>query len=293
MNRFVLILAGILTAGFASGEEITFVKRPTQVNDTSRQTLRGILKAERTIRQQRQIVDTSKQQLLRNQTRTLTVLDIGPDGIPRTARLRYAESASRIQSENRHNVEVTQPVAGNTYLVSRQGEELSFRDEAGQPVTKEEQDVLKVHMDAFGKPNPLANFLNGKRLQIGQSIEVPKEVARELLGLTGNEGKTDKLTLRLDRVQPIQGVPCAVFGTILRSTNPETSMTLIMKGQLTIEVNSCRTRSIALQGPIAISETKGPTQGQFIVSTNGTLDLEVQNEFAKSNGVARSNRLLR
>ena len=284
--RFIpLILLCSLGFHELAAQEVAFTKRPTQVNDTSHQKLVGNLVANRTIRQHKQIVDSSKQTLVRNQDRHLTVLEMA-NGVPVRAKLVYGNSATVVKAEQRDQVEVTQPVAGNTYLVLKRGDELLFGDETGQPVTEEEAKVLNLHMSAFGKPNPLAEFLNGKRIRVGQSIEVPKEVAIELLGLTGREGNTDRLVLRLRATKVHDRAEYAVFETILKTSGGETAMAMLMKGELVVETGTCRTKSIQLEGPISMSEVRGPTEGRFSVDTNGTLQLTVQTEFARSTSVA-------
>jgi hypothetical protein len=200
-------------------------------------------------------------------------------GAPTRAKLTYGTASTRVQADETETIEATQPIAGNTYFIARRGAQLAVTDELGKPVTGEEEKLLRLHMETFGEPNPLAQFLDGKHINVGQSVDVPDEVARKLLGLTGNSGKTDKLSLRLRDVKRIEGIDCAVFETLLRTHGQETSMSLLTKGELVIEANSCRTRSIRLQGPIAISETHGPTEGRFVISTNGTLQVAVRTSF--------------
>ena len=119
-------------------------------------------------------------------------------------------------------------------------------------------------------------------------MDVPDDVARELLGLTGRKGKTDKLNLKLVGIQGASGRTYGVFETLLRTSGRETSMSLLMKGRLLIEPATCRTKLIELQGPVAISETRGPPQGTFVVSTNGTLSVSVETVFGQSQRVSDS-----
>lgn len=281
LSLLSISMVTIVTADSAMGQEVLFTKRSTQPLDTSHQVIECNLNAERTIRQQNQLVDSSKQTMQRKQDRTLTILAI-EGGKPTRAKLQYLDSSTNVRGENNQSVEATQPVAGNTYFVSKQNGTLTVTDEAGQPVTEEENKILQMHLQTFGKTNPLAQFLDGKRIQVGDEILVPDAVASELLGLTGNEGKTDKLTLRLVTTKKAGGQKIAVFETLLKSSSKESSMSLVMKGELAIETSTCRTRSIRLHGPVAISETRGPTVGRFVVSTNGTLQVAVQTTFGQA-----------
>jgi hypothetical protein len=184
-----------------------------------------------------------------------------------------------VRDDKQQSVEAKQPVAGHAYSVHRTGEKLTITDEKGQPITEEEDKILQNQLQNFGKPNPLAEFLHGQEIRIGQSIEVPEEVASQLLGMAGNPAKTDKLRLKLVNIKPLDGQACAHFETLLKTSGQETAMSLVMKGGLVIEVNSCRMRSIRLHGPVAISEARGPTIGRFLVSTNGTLDVAITTSF--------------
>ena len=138
---------------------VVFQKRPTQVNDEIHQKVQCDLDAERTIRQQNQLVDTTKQTLERMQDRTLKILAL-EGGRPTEARLDYRTSVTNVRDAQKRSVEATQPVAGHVYFVQRQGKELTITDESGKPITEEEDKILREQLQNFGKPNPLAQFLN-------------------------------------------------------------------------------------------------------------------------------------
>lgn len=287
MNRAVLLcLICLAHVEAISAQSLEFTMRPTQVNDTSRQLIECQLTAERTIRQQNQLVDSSKQWLTRKQQRTLTIIEV-EDGIPVRARLRYENSSTEILGASSQTMKIVQPIANKTYLVTRRNAQLSFSDETGGEITQEEDKLLRNQMAVFGKPNPLATFLNGKNITIGQSMVVPDAVARELLGLTGKSGKTDKLSLKLVGAKNIDGSVCGLFETLLRTSSQESSMSMLLKGQLAVEAGTCRTRSIQFEGPVAISETRGPALGRFVVSTNGNLQVAVQTSFAGNSQLPR------
>lgn len=282
MNRLLLFIVSlfILTSllcvpGSLSAQELVFSHRPTQVGDVAQQTIQCNFDAERSIRQQNQLIDSSKQQLVRKQDRRLTVLQI-QNGRTVKAELTYGQSQTQIRGADDESIEATHPVANRSYLVENRNGELAITNMDGSQPTEEELTILNLHLETFGKPNPLAQFLNGKRIRIGQTVKVPEEVANELLGLTGNKGNTEKLVLRLATIKVVDGQRFGVFETLLRTSNKdENTMSLIMKGKLVVEASTCRTKAIALNGPVALSETRGPVQGRFMVSTNGTLNVSV------------------
>ena len=239
------------------------------------------LQATRIIRQQNQLIDESPQQLQRHQERTVTILAVA-NHRPTRARIDYAESTTKAQSDKEPAVRISHPVANRSYFAERRDGNLILLNAEGKPPTPEEQEILRRHLETFGKPNPLAMFLHAKTVRVGGSIVVPKEVASELLGLAGNDAEAEQLTLHLREVKHLDGQPCAVFQTVLKTNHADSSMNLLMRGQLQIEIHTCRTKAIALRGPVAMSEARGPAQGRFVVSTNGTLKISVDATFGES-----------
>ena len=262
LNPAVYSLCFLTICHTTSGQVVSFTNRLAQPNDTAQQIIRCDLDAERTIRQHSQVVDTSKQKLKRHQVRNITILKTN-QGQATLAKVRYLISTTKVKPEHNEAVEAKQPVEGNTYLLARVGEELRITRENGQAISPEEDKILRAQLSTFGTPNPLSQFLHGQQIQVGDSIDVPDEVAAKLLGFTGNSGKTDKLTLKLTRITSIKRTPCAVFETLLRSHSDESSLSLLMKGELVIDPATCRTQGIKLQGPIAASERRGPSIGRF------------------------------
>lgn len=275
MNQLLissLILIVCVGAVHAAETHLNFTAHVSKVNDATHQVSELVLAADRSIRHQNQIVGTSNQKMQQSQDRVVTILKTA-HGNPIQARIDYGDSTTQVEAGDQRNVKVVQPIANKTYFVTRNDDQLLFADETGGEITEAEDKLLQQQFQNFGKPNPLAMFLNGKRIRMGQSINVPEEVARELLGLTGHTGKTDRLSLRLVATKSVAGVECGVFDTLLRTSSEETSMSLLMKGQIAVDPETCRTKSVQLQGPVAISETRGPTEGRFIVSTNGSLQV--------------------
>lgn len=271
-SLILVLLGGVLNA---AETHLQFTARASHVNDATHQATEMVLAAERSIRHQNQIVATSQQKMHRSQDRVVTILKTA-EGKPIQARIDYGDSTTRVEASEQRNVKVIQPIAHKTYFVTRDGDQLLFANETGKQITEEEDKLLQQQFQNFGKPNPLAEFLDGKRISIGQSIDVPEDVARELLGLTGHDGKTDRLSLRLVDRKAVAESECGVFETILRTSSDETSMSLLMKGQIVVDPATCQTKAIRLQGPVAISETRGPTEGRFVVSTNGSLQVNLK-----------------
>jgi hypothetical protein len=271
----------LLTAlGADAAEMVRFQRGSARVGDVVRQALECELQAEVVISQAGQTIDSSRQGLQRRQDRLLEILQL--DG-PRTSRgrIRYPVAAKTATLEGHDPQSIDEPIAGKTYLVSRGGDnELRITDPAGQPPPPEELALLEAGLQGFGLPNPLADFLDGRQLRVGQTVELPAEVAAELLGIAPSVGEVQRFSMRLTGTRQVDEVRCAIFQTLLRTAQQEDmNVTLLMRGQLTIQVSTCRTVEMTMEGPVAISEARGPAQGRFLVSTQGTLHVAVQTRY--------------
>ncbi len=278
----ITIIAALSNSVPLLAQQVQFHRRPTRPFDNSRQVIECDFVLERAIRQQNQLIDSTRRILQRRQDRTLTILSVQA-GRPRRAKITYLQSFTQIEQAESEPIQAVQPVTGKTYFVELHGDDLIIMDPQGQKPPPDELAIVSLNLQSFGKPNPLAKYLDGKIVSVGQSLAVPNEVASELLGFTGSQGDTEKLSLKMVATKNVDGNTCAVFETILRATNRELgAMNLLMEGELTIEADSCRTRAIMLRGPVAITQIRGSAAGQFTVSTNGTLQVAVEANYTSA-----------
>ena len=61
-------------------------------------------------------------------------------------------------------------------------------------------------MQMVGRPNPLAQFLAGRTIAVGEKIELPSAVASQIFNLGDKFGKVSRFTLTLKKVQTEGGV---------------------------------------------------------------------------------------
>ena len=74
-----------------------------------------------------------------------------------------------------------------------------------------------------------------------------------------------------------QGWRC---GPILIANNAEeNSLKMDLAGSLILEVGTCRTVAVMLNGPVGASETHGPAAGQFEVASEGTIRVAVHADY--------------
>ena len=74
-SAFFGLVCLLLISQTTPAQIVQFTNQPAQINDTANQTIECDLDAERTIRQHNQVVDSSKQQLRREQVRSVSILE--------------------------------------------------------------------------------------------------------------------------------------------------------------------------------------------------------------------------
>jgi hypothetical protein len=281
--RFPFVLWLILfvaVPSWAASDRVTFHKCAAQVGDVSRQAIDCDLDLEMSIRQGGQIVQSQRQGLIRQQVRELTVLRAdGRAAIE--ARVRYDQSTVEVRAADAPAQTTPQPVTGKTYVVSRQPSGLSVTYPDGQIPPDVEREIVFANMETFGLPNPIALYFDGRQVEVGQQVQLPVELARELLGFSETVGNISDFQLRLLETRPLaNGAEAAVFAITLVAEHPDaTAVSMKLTGQLVMEVATCRTVAVTLKGPISATETRGPEGGQFQLNCAGTIRMAVEADY--------------
>ncbi len=280
LNRVfsIPVLLAVVTCQTAAqaSEVVRFRKQASQVGDVSRHVIDCALEADLEISQGDQLVDSSRHGMRRHQDRSLTITALSV-GRPTGARMEYHTATKSTTSRDNPPRSQDEPVAGKTYLVTRLATELQITDSGGRVPPPEELAIVQANVQTFGLPNPLADYFAERTVRVGQVLQLPKDIAQHLLGFAGTSGEVNRFAMKLIETPRIDGAACAVFETLVQTTSHEQGhMTLLMKGRLTMQVNTCRTVAVSISGPVAISETRGPPQGRFTVNTSGTLNVAVR-----------------
>lgn len=215
--------------------------------------------------------------LTRRQVRSITVLAADDTRITKvrvTYKSAEQEVGQRRGEEPFANTQVAQSIAGKTYIVSRAKttDELSITDPDGKAPTDEERKLVTSSMDAVGRPSPIGKFLSGRTVRVGQTVEVPNDLANEMLGLDGAVGKVTKFEMALTRASNRGGVICGEFETRvdLQSEEPSGQSTRF-RGRMVVEVNTCRAIEAEFAGPVSFVENHGTASAGFQVFSVGTL----------------------
>jgi hypothetical protein len=273
----------------AKSQRVTFQKRVPRVGDKLEQSLDTELRLTTTLRQGNQIGEKKRTTARSLQQRTVTTTHVD-DGKLIVVQVQYADATKELTASNGtqptqvDEVETkTQPVAGKTYICQREpGEDgkLVITDERGQIPPTEEYEIVAQQMEMVGRPNPLCEFLAGKTLSMGETIELPKEVASKVFNLGEQFGEVTKFALKLESLEKSAPGQLAVFVAHVEAASSNASqMRLELAGPLEVEATTCRAVKVDLTGPIAVSETRGSYSTSYQVIGTGQLKVNVQSAY--------------
>lgn len=273
-------------ASHTSAQNVRFSRQPTRVGDEIEQNLGLELRLTMTMRQGNEMIGTSQTTVRTNQKRVLTTTEVA-DGRSVAIRLQYPVATKQeLIAEGNDAKQTTlapQPVQGKTYFCRRDsGEkgELIVTDEAGNRPPTDEYEIVAQQMQTVGRSNPLAEFLAGRTIAIGEKVELPSAVASQIFNLGDKIGKVSRFTLTLKKIQSESGVTFAVFQADVEAiANAARQMRLEVEGPLVIDVATCRAKQVSLVGPIGMSETRGSYSTAFQAIGTGKLQMSIASTY--------------
>ena len=276
---FVLISISWGSVGDAAPQKIVFERRLAQPGDTSVQELICDLDLQMSIRQGSQVVQAQRQLLKRKQNRRLTILQAAANA-PKKARVTYDKSVITVLSPEQQSSSA-QPVTGKSYLITRQADQLTITNPDGSEPSEAELAIVTGNMGSFGLPNPIAEFFHGKSVTVGQQLELPVELARDLVGFAETGNTVSSFEMKLLRVELGEGrrSQVAVFTIQLLADDPDASgVSMKLAGEMKMEVATCRATSVQLTGAVSAFEDQGPPQGRFRMHSEGEIQVAVRAE---------------
>lgn len=271
----------------ASAQSVTFARQPAQVGDEVEQNLSLDLKMTMTMRQGNEVAGKSVTTVRTNQRRVLTTTEVN-NGRTIAVRVQYPTSTKQeavleANDSTTHPQVSPQPVQGKTYLCRRGTEEnaeLVVTDEQGNRPPTDEYEIVAQQMQMVGRHNPLAQFLAGRTIAVGQEVELPSGVASQLFNLGDKFGKVSKFVLALERTQTEHGATYAVFKSNVEAmANGATQMRLEVEGPLVVDIATCRAQKMALIGPIGMSETRGTYSKTYQLIGTGKLNMSIASTY--------------
>jgi hypothetical protein len=277
--KFVPAAVFVSFAGLATAaDSVQFNCRVPQVGHYGTHDVKYELDLDVSVHQGQKVVSSEQQQLVRNQTRQITVLKVEGDRVTQV-RVHYPKARATITRGKQSGGGDTQPIEGKTYLVERVDNKLVIKAEDGSDVLEEERSLVAASMESVGRPNPLGKFLHGKSLAIGQTLTLPNELAADLLGLreTGGNAQKVELTLKAVRQEPDRRV--AQFDMLV-VIKPDANSSLDIKGDIQLDVNTCQVAAANFTGPVAIAETYGPEGHTFEIRSDGNMRVAIRSHYA-------------
>jgi hypothetical protein len=230
------------------------------------------------LRQGGQIISSEKQQMLREQTRQITVLKVAGDRVVQV-RTHYPKASATVSQGKTRGMPQSQPIENKTYVVTRTDQNLVVTSESGADVPEEERTLVAASMESVGRPNPLGKFLHGKTVAVGQTLVLPNEMASDLLGLreTGGVAEKVQLTLRALRQEPDRRVADFAMLVVIK---PDQKTALEITGDLQLDINTCQVASANFVGPVAMEETYGPQGHTFQMHSDGKMNVAMKSHYA-------------
>ena len=259
-----------MTSVALTQQSVQFKKLPAEIGAKLEQSVSVGMSLKTHTLQESEIVEQEKVESQRHQHRVVTAKVI-EEGHVIEAEVEFLES-----SRSRNGETAADPVVGKTYNCRRKGEELliTTRDGALPPLL--EYRVVAHAMESLGKPNPLADFLAGKTVQVGERLELPAEVAQQAIGFDDGMGEIERFELVLRSIQQAHRGPQAHFDAEIEAHGTGSSqMRLVITGEFVIDASTCRATAAHLTGPIGLSESRGSVGHKYQIQSTGKIRLDV------------------
>jgi hypothetical protein len=265
---------------------VRFDRQLPRIGDQIEQSLSMELRLDTTIRQGDQVIERNATSTCREQRRLVTTSSVADDRAT-AVRVRYVAATTKTGHGQRlHDLDsqplatAPQPVEGKVYDCRREKDQLIVTDHEGNIPPIEEFRIVSENMQSLGQPNPLAEFLVGRVVGVGQQLTLPREVAERLLGISDSFGRVEQFVLTLEDVQPIDGVPCAMFkASVDAASNDSSQMRLELEGPLVIQVDTCRAVQADLVGPIGMVETRGSLGHIYQLAGTGRMTVRIASTY--------------
>ena len=258
-----------------SEKSVQFSQQPAEVGDRVAQQIDFAMHLNTSILQSDQIAHQQSVSQEHRQQRLVEVLEVAQGNV-RQARVTFPQSRGTSPDGENPDKEVVEPVEGKAYLVTRQGKQLLVTDVNGAIPPRAEFEIVYTSMQSLGLPNPLAAFLLGRTIHVGETIEVPQSIASEMLGFGAELGEVKQFQLRLKEPATYEGSPCAVFDAkILVAGGADQPLRVGVVGPVVILTESCRTVVTELTGPLSVDAVEHTRGGSYQYQGSGEVRVAV------------------
>lgn len=258
----------------AADQTVTFVFQPVLSGQQIKQQVSIRTNTTTTYEQSQQIISSSDNNDLNEQIRQITVLESDPKStrIEVTYSRAILKAGKSILAKSR-----PQSVDKQSYIVTRIDGELMVTDKHGNTPPEQELDIVRSNMQWVGQPNPLAQFLNGRTITLGESLQLPKHLATDLIGGANGLGAVDRVTLKLKQIRKLRGRRCGVFDAVLVADSVARDKPKVrIVGDIAIEIATCRSMDIKMDTNLDLREQRGPVGATFTVSNRGQVRIAIK-----------------
>lgn len=273
------------TRGAAAAQSVQFGRQGPNVGDQVEQKIGLEMRLATSVRQGDKVLEKNETTMRNTQRRAVTTTEV-LDGRTQGVLVRYPEATKQMimgaGANTLSNVDppVAQPVQGKAYRCRREpGDEgkLTVTDADGLIPPIDEFVIVAQSMEMVGRSNPLAEFLAGRRVAVGETLALPKDVADRLFGIGERFGDVSRFDLKLEEVRDENGRACAAFrANVDAGSSKSSQMRMQVEGPLVVDVESCRAVRTKLSGPIAMTESRGTYSTAYQLISTGNLTISIE-----------------
>jgi hypothetical protein len=267
----------------SSAQQVRFSRQPVHVGDEIEQTIAIEMRLTLSMHRATQLLGKNQTSIHSNQRRVVTTTEVN-DGRASTVKVYYPVATKQVSAANENDLKTNpdntpQPIQGKTYICRRIGGEngeLVITDTAGSRPPSDEYEIVSQQMQMVGRANPLAQFLAGRTVAVGEKLDLPSDVASQIFNLGDRFGKVTRFTLTLQKIESDHGATSAVFqANVDAASSSSTQMRLEIEGSLVLDVASCRAQKFSLIGPIGMSESRGTYSTAYQIVGTGRLQMAI------------------
>jgi hypothetical protein len=271
-------------------QSITFIKKASQAGDRVEQSQAVEMRMTTTVRQGVTLVEQTRGNVCYAQRRVVTTTSVDHGRVTEVkvqyidATKQVSESAAGANSKPlSEGTKSPEPVAGKTYVCRREpgaAGKLKVTYLDGKVPPEEECNIVSQHMESIGRPNPLAEYLDGRQIAIGETIQLPQQIARRIFSLGEAFGEVTQFDLTLQTVEHSGSHAQATFNArVEAASNNASQMRMQVEGPIVVQVDTCRALKVDLSGPIGLSETRGSVGNSYQVIGTGNLKTHIASTY--------------
>ncbi len=252
----------------ADAPSLVFEKKPLAAGASYKQTSLADMAMEMVVvmGQQPNKVATHEK---REEARTTTVLDTKDNAITKVEVHYDDQRTIKRDSGQAEAVEIKSPVMGKTYVVTATAEgtiEVTYKN--GTAPVPDEVQIVRSHHNTLGKPDQFAQLLPDKPVTVGQKVEVPAGLIKNMMNINDEPMEIEEFAFTLKAITDVSNQLAGRFELVLKMSvkpGPGMKMVMDMRGDVVL-LQSGLLSSFSLEGPARV-ELDDSLKGQ--VQANG------------------------